>query len=204
MEERLKKQMEEMLVVMVDQLQANRAEDHSKSAGSSGTGKTTGHTESSNSFPKVAKLNFPKYDGTEDLTNWVCRLEQFFEFQDTAEEDMVVLAAYHLEGEAQLWYQLFKEIEEGASWEQLKEGLHVRHGLTQFDDFFGDLTKLQQTGTVREYQGQYERLLSRAERLSVAQQIGGVHQRPQGEYQAGSPGLSAHYPHYRCGACKVV
>jgi hypothetical protein len=127
-----------------------------------------------------------------------------FEFQDTAEEDMVVLAAYHLEGEAQLWYQLFKEIEEGASWEQLKEGLHVRHGLTQFDDFFGDLTKLQQTGTVREYQGQYERLLSRAERLSVAQQIGGVHQRPQGEYQAGSPGLSAHYPHYRCGACKVV
>jgi hypothetical protein len=49
----------------------------------------------------------------------------------------------------------------------------VRYGPTQFDDFFGDLTKLRQTGTVSEYQGQYERLLSRAGKLSVAQQIWG-------------------------------
>jgi hypothetical protein len=162
-----------MMAVLVDQLQANRTEDHNKSAGSSGTGKTAGRSESSNSFPKVAKLNFPKSDGTEDPTSWVCRVEQFFEFQDTAKEDKVVMAAYHLEGEAQLWYQLFKETEEGASWEQLKEGLHVRYGPMQFNDFFGDLTKLRQTGTIREYQGQYERLLSRAGRLLVAQQIGG-------------------------------
>jgi len=182
MEERLRKQMEEMMAVLVDRLQVNRTEDHDKSASSSGTSKTVGRSESSNSLPKVAKLNFPKFDGTEDPTSWVCRVEQFFEFQETAEEDKVALAAFHLEGEAQLWYQLFKETEEGASWEQLKEGLHVRYGPTQFDDFFGDLTKLRQTGTVREYQGQYELLLSRAGRLSIAQQVGGVHQWPQGEY----------------------
>jgi len=73
------------------------------------------------------------------------------------------LATYHLEGEAQLWYRLFKETEEGASWEQLKDGLHVRYGTTQFDDFFGDLTKLRQTRTIREYQVPYERLLSSVE-----------------------------------------
>jgi hypothetical protein len=67
-------------------------------------------------------LNFPKYDGTEDPTSSVCRAEQFFDFQDMAKEDKVVLAAYHLKGEAQLWYQLFKETE-GALWENLKEGL---------------------------------------------------------------------------------
>jgi len=50
-----------------------------------------------------------------------------------------------------LWYKLFKETEEGALWGNLKEGLHVRYGPTQFNDFFGDLTKLRQTGTVREY-----------------------------------------------------
>jgi len=55
----------------------------------------------------------------------------------------------------------------------MKDGLHVRYSATQFDDFFGDLTKLRQTGTVREYQGQYERLLSRAGRLSVTQQVSG-------------------------------
>jgi hypothetical protein len=85
----------------------------------------------------------------------------------------VGLAAYHLEGEAQLLYQLFKESEEQVSWETLKNGLHVRHGPTQFDDFFGDLTKLRQTGTVREYQGEYERLLSRAGCLSLTQQVSG-------------------------------
>lgn len=46
------------------------------------------------------------------------------------------LAAYHLEGEAQLWHQLFKESEEQVSWETLKDGLHVWYGATQFDYFF--------------------------------------------------------------------
>ena len=85
----------------------------------------------------------------------------------------MALAAYHLEGEAQLWYQLFKESEEIVSWETMKEGLHIRYGPMQFSDFFGDLTKLRQTGTVREYQGQYECLLSGAGRLLVAQQMEG-------------------------------
>jgi hypothetical protein len=117
MEERIKKRMEEMLAVIVDQLQKTQVEEANKSASSSGvrSGKTATRTESGSSFPKVAKLNFPKYDGTEDPTSWVCRAEQFFEFQNIAEEDKVMLVAYHLEGEAQLWYQLFKETEEGAS-----------------------------------------------------------------------------------------
>jgi hypothetical protein len=172
MEERMTRRMEEMMATFAVKLQG---EGQGNSAGSSRSwaGKDPIRTESGNSFPKVAKLNFPKYEGTEDPTSWVCRAEQFFDFQNTAEEDKVVLAAYHLEGEAQLWYQLFKETE-GASWENLQKGLHIRYGPTQFDDFFGDLTKLQQTGTVRDYQGQYEWLLSRAGRLSVAQQVGGL------------------------------
>jgi hypothetical protein len=45
--------------------------------------------------------------------------------------------------------------------------MHARYGPTQFDDYFGDLTKLRQTGSVREYQSQYERLLSKAGKLTV-------------------------------------
>lgn len=169
------KRMEEMLGALLSKSQSHRDDNQSNAASSSRgrVGRDSNRTESGGSFPKVSKLNFPKYDGTEDPTSWVCRVEQFFEFQNTAEEDKVGLAAYHLEGEARLWYQHFKETEEAASWENVKDGLHVRYGPTQFDDFFGDLTKLPQTGTVREYQGQYERLLSRAGRLSVVQQVGG-------------------------------
>jgi hypothetical protein len=160
--------LEEMLSAFLSKNPSHREEEQSNVASSSRV-RTGGfnRTESSNSFPKVAKLNFPKFDGSEDPISWVCRAEQFFEFQGTAKEDKVGLAAYHLEGEEQLLYQLFKESEEQVSCETLKNGLHVRYGETQFDDFFGDLTKLCQTGTVREYQGEYERLLSRAGRLSL-------------------------------------
>nr|DAD18170.1 TPA_asm: hypothetical protein HUJ06_019633 [Nelumbo nucifera] len=54
--------------------------------------------------PKLAKFDFPRYDGSEDPTLWICRVEQFFEFQGTSLEEQVKLAAYHLEKDAQLWY----------------------------------------------------------------------------------------------------
>ena len=31
-------------------------------------------------IPKVTKLDFPRFNGSEDPTSWVCRVEQFFEF----------------------------------------------------------------------------------------------------------------------------
>ena len=58
------------------------------------------------------------------------------------------------------------------TWPLLKEGLYTRYGPTEFDDFFGDLTKLKQMGSVREYQSQFERLLSRVGKLPPAQQVG--------------------------------
>lgn len=57
------------------------------------------------------------------------------------------------------------------SWEALKEGLHARYGLTLFEDFFGDLSKLEQVGSMRDYQVQFERLLSRVGRLAPEHQI---------------------------------
>uniref|UniRef100_A0A2N9J7H4 Chromo domain-containing protein n=1 Tax=Fagus sylvatica TaxID=28930 RepID=A0A2N9J7H4_FAGSY len=104
--------------------------------------------------------------------SWICRAEQFFSFQNIPMEDRQPLAAYHLEGEAQLWYQLLKSEGEETTWNNLKEGLLTRYGLMEFADFFGDLTKLNQTGNVREYQSQFERLLSRVDRLSPPQQVG--------------------------------
>lgn len=92
-----------------------------------------------------------RYDGSEDPASWTRKAEQFIDFQNTAEEERILLAAYHREGEAQLRYQLFKESEEEPTWKAMKDELHVRYGPTQFDDFFGDLTKLRHMGMVREY-----------------------------------------------------
>ncbi|KAG6702641.1 hypothetical protein I3842_07G045800 [Carya illinoinensis] len=121
--------------------------------------------------PKFAKLDFPKYNGLEDPTSWIYREEQFFDYQQTEEVEKLHLAAYHLDWEVQMWYQLFKDSEGIVSWEALKEGLRIRYGPTMFEEHFESLSKLQQMGSVREYQLQFEQLLSHVGKLAPNHQL---------------------------------
>ncbi|CAL5340388.1 unnamed protein product [Camellia sinensis] len=103
-------------------------------------------------------------------TSWICRAEQFFRFQVTPEADKVGLASFHLEGDAQLWYQLLCQNENEVSWPEFEGGLQPRFGFTQYYDPFGELTKLQQQGSIKDYQSQFEKLLARARNLPQVQQ----------------------------------
>ena len=53
---------------------------------------------------KLEKLEFPRYSGY-DPTEWFTRVDQFFEYQGTSETHKVYLASFHLEGEANQWWQ---------------------------------------------------------------------------------------------------
>ena len=91
------------LAASIDDMQSKDSEDDS-TAGNRAK-KPNGHRNSY--MPKLAKMDFPKYKGVDDPTSWICRVEQFFEFQRTKEGDKLPMVAYHLEEEAQMWYQLF-------------------------------------------------------------------------------------------------
>jgi hypothetical protein len=121
---------------------------------------------------KVAKLEFPKYNGTDDSTTWICWVKQYFDFKQIEEVEKLPLVAYHLDGESQMWYQLFKDSKEVLTWDSLKAALHVRYRSTIFKDHFNDLMKLQQARVIRDYQFEFEQLLNRVEKLSVQQQLG--------------------------------
>ncbi|PON77808.1 hypothetical protein PanWU01x14_025640, partial [Parasponia andersonii] len=66
----------------------------------------SGHSHQQSNFqqaqgtiiPRVVRLDFPRYDGTDDPITWIDRAEQFFEFHKTPANEKVALAAYHLEG----------------------------------------------------------------------------------------------------------
>ena len=94
-------------------------------------------------MPKLVKLDFPRFNGEEDPTNWLCRAEQVFQFHETQEANLVSFASFHLEGDAQLWYQLLKQEVAVITWEEFKGGLLSRYGPNQFYDFSRELTKLQ-------------------------------------------------------------
>ncbi|CAL5379765.1 unnamed protein product [Camellia sinensis] len=175
-QERMMKEMQEMFAAMntrLDHIMTNQVcnpGESSHNQNQSVGGRTLGsggtnHEVCSNSapqyLPKTVKLDFPRLNGIEDPTSWVCWAEQFYDFYQTPKADRAPLASFNLEDDAQLWYQLLKEETPIISWEDFKQGLLNRYGPTQFQDFFDELTKLQQTGSVREYQAQFEKLLVR-------------------------------------------
>lgn len=110
---------------------------------------------------KTAKLDFPRFSG-DDPTEWFNRVEQYFEYQATADNQKVTMAAYHLEGEANQWWQWLRKILqiEGqvASWERFQEELWARFGPSACEDFDEALSRIKQVGTLRDYQRKFERL----------------------------------------------
>ncbi|XP_040996109.1 uncharacterized protein LOC121242288 [Juglans microcarpa x Juglans regia] len=110
---------------------------------------------------KSAKLEFPRFSG-EDPTEWFNRVEQFFEYQGTAENQKVFMAAYHLEGEANQWWQWLRRTlqEDGRAipWEQFEEELWARFGPSGCEDFDEALSRIRQLGTLRDYQREFEKL----------------------------------------------
>ena len=88
------------------------------------------------------RLEFPRYDGSEDPTIWICRAEQYFEFQGTVEGEKVRLVSYHLEGDAQVWIQRKKALRPQLEWEEFKANMMLRFGMAPYEDGFGKLCKL--------------------------------------------------------------
>ena len=87
---------------------------------------------------KLAKLEFPRFSGDDptEQFNWV---EQFFEYQGTTENQKVSMATYHLEREANQWWQwlrrMLQEERQMISWEKFEEELWVHFGPSGCEDF---------------------------------------------------------------------
>lgn len=52
----------------------------------------------------ATKLECPRYSD-DDPTEWYNKITEFFEYQEAADELKVFLASFHLEGEANQWWQ---------------------------------------------------------------------------------------------------
>ena len=124
---------------------------------------------------KMVKLEFPKYSRA-DPTEWCNRVAQFFEFQDTADNQKVSLASFHLEGEANQWWQwlrrVYQEEDRVVTWELFEEELWARFGPIECEDFDEALSKVRQIGSLRDYQKEFERLGNRVHGWSQKALVG--------------------------------
>ena len=109
---------------------------------------------------KMAKLEFPRYS-RDDPTEWFNQVDQFFEYQETVDNQKVSLASFYLEGEANQWWQwlhrAYKEEGRIVTWEIFEEELWARFGPTRCKDFDEALSKVRRVGSLRDYQKKFER-----------------------------------------------
>lgn len=52
---------------------------------------------------RAVRLDFPKFNG-EDPSGWVYRADQFFNYHQTNPHHRVLLASFHMEGKALVWF----------------------------------------------------------------------------------------------------
>ncbi|XP_075650075.1 uncharacterized protein LOC142620613 [Castanea sativa] len=103
---------------------------------------------------------------SDDPASWVYKANQFFGYYQTPIAEKLLIASFHMELKALIW---FPEAEEAGVFfdrESLVQALHVRFGSTAYDDLMEVLTRLRQTTTVALYKAEFEAISNRIKGLS--------------------------------------
>ncbi|KAF8411003.1 hypothetical protein HHK36_003542 [Tetracentron sinense] len=114
---------------------------------------------------RTLKLNFPTFEDG-DPFGWIYQAEQFFAYHRTNQEERLIIASFHLKGEALQWFRWYEKSQVYVSWRDFVAALNDRFRPTKYDDHAGALAKLRQYSTLREYQAEFEKLANRTEGLS--------------------------------------
>lgn len=85
-------------------------------------------------------------------------------------------AAYYLEGEANLWWQWLSRVyhKKGKTirWKDFKKEIMARFRPSEYTDFDEALSHIKQTGLLREYKKQFEKLANRVENWPEKELVG--------------------------------
>ncbi|KAF5468520.1 hypothetical protein F2P56_012664 [Juglans regia] len=127
------------------------------------TSEPRGHED--RAIQRSFRLDFPRFSGC-DPVGWVFKANQYFDFYQTPFHQKLMVASYHMEGEALVWYQTAFNSGQFNSWESLVMAMQVRFGPSAYDDPMEALTKLKQTTSVAVYKSQFEALTNRLIGLS--------------------------------------
>lgn len=74
---------------------------------------------------RTIKLDFPRFDGTEPH-DWILKVEQFFSYGNTPDDQKVTIASFHMEGRALSWYNWLRDSGPIRGWEAFIDALRVR------------------------------------------------------------------------------
>lgn len=127
----------------------------------------TSHPQNNNpNTTKIPRLEVPQFDG-KGVEGWLFQIERYFELHSTPREQKLVLATFHLTGEALDWYQWMYKTGQVSTWETLARDIKYHFGPSEFWNAEVALNKLQQTTTVNNYITQFVQLSMRTPGLTA-------------------------------------
>ncbi|XP_076883715.1 uncharacterized protein LOC143532581 [Bidens hawaiensis] len=133
------------------------------SEGPSGVNFDTSNGSRADRLYRFGKIEFPKFDGTEDVEDWVSKCEHYFDVDDTPEAYKVRYAVINLEGKAIKWHNNFikNRLITGVTWSEYSRTIIDRFSSTLFQDGMGILISTTQTGTLEDYCDKFDENLLR-------------------------------------------
>ncbi|XP_061360228.1 uncharacterized protein LOC133304232 [Gastrolobium bilobum] len=132
----------------------------------SGPGSTSTKTNADVSKPHAIKLLFPRFIAG-DPTSWLFAVDKYCQYYNISEEDRLLIASFHLDDPAACWFRGLSEEGLLPTWSVFVTALLRRFGPSEFDEPIGALAKLQQFGSVVNYQSNFEVAASKVPGLSA-------------------------------------
>ncbi|XP_015161375.1 uncharacterized protein [Solanum tuberosum] len=120
----------------------------------------TGHFMSNMS--RLSKIEFPRFNGS-DLRSWLCKVDQFFSLDEIPYNQKVKIASLHFDGlsiECHLAYLRSRQHLPYPTWEEYLFALTDRFG-AEFEDPMAELKLVKQTGNVKDYQNEFDKIMTR-------------------------------------------
>ncbi|CAA0810228.1 Unknown protein, partial [Striga hermonthica] len=100
-----------------------------------------------------------------DPESWLNRIVQYFELNETDGHDRVRYATFYLDGEANVWWQwlsrIYRRRQQVITWADFERELLTQFGKSDYHNYNEALARIRQTGNLREYIKEFERLACR-------------------------------------------
>ncbi|XP_075478825.1 uncharacterized protein LOC142519678 [Primulina tabacum] len=114
-----------------------------------------------NSPLRSMRLEVPHISGI-NPSAWISRIQRYFDFYNTPDSQRLVIASFHLDGDALDWYDWMHRNQLLDNWSAFLVAVEKRFGPSEFEDSLCKLCKLVQSGSLSEYQHLFEQLSNRS------------------------------------------
>ncbi|GJZ99372.1 ty3-gypsy retrotransposon protein [Tanacetum coccineum] len=118
-------------------------------------------------LPRSMRLDVPKFSGV-DPESWLFSINEYFTLLNTPADQRLRIVGFNLEGDAAKCFRWMTQNGLITDWLRFEESVKNQFGPSNYEDPQGALSKLLQTETVAEYQGEFEKLMNRVTDISEA------------------------------------